>query len=267
MINIILVGACGRMGRAIARVVVNSSQYRLVWAKEAAGHQRIRTMIASEVMVRRGFPEHVKPNSVIVDFSSPQGTVEAVNFAKERNIPLVSGTTGLRESEVKLIHSASSSLPVFYSANMSLGVAVLSRLVKECATVLKGKANAEIVEYHHTGKIDSPSGTALSLAGTIKEAFGDALFVFGRHGRTGPRKKEEIGIHAIRAGGIVGKHDVLFGLPEEVILLSHTALSRDAFARGALEAAKFIVGKEPGYYTMSDLLEERIAHCGSSTAR
>ncbi len=246
MIHIILVGAAGRMGQTLVRLIANSNVYRLVWSKEKSGHNQVKSC----------FPEQVKPKTVIVDFSSPMGTVEAANFAREKNIPLVSGTTGLNENDISILRDISISVPVFYASNMSLGIAILSKLVRQTALYLKGKADTEIIEYHHSRKADAPSGTALSLAKNIQKVQDDTLFVFGRRGRTGPRKKEEIGIHAIRAGNIVGRHDVLFGLPEEIITLSHTTLSRDTFAKGALEAVKFIVNKEPGFYTMDNLLQE-----------
>ena len=258
MINVILVGAGGKMGQAIIALMKESDGFTLFWAKDKIANLPKKSEFSNEMKMNADFPKHIMPDSIVIDFSSPQGTIEAVNFARRFNLPFISGTTGLDEKGLESLKSASSQIPVFYATNMSLGIAVLSRLVKESAGMLKDKADVEIIEYHHRRKLDSPSGTALSLAEIVKEGFGDAFYLFGRQGKTGPRKKNEIGIHSIRAGRIVGRHDVIFALPEEVVVLSHIALTRNVFARGVLEAAKFVITKEAGYYTMSDLLEERI---------
>ncbi|MCP4251612.1 MAG: 4-hydroxy-tetrahydrodipicolinate reductase, partial [bacterium] len=174
----------------------------------------------------------------------------------ERGAAFVSGTTGLSEEQLLVLHLASEKVPVLWSANFSPGMNLLQRLAGVVARELGDGYGIEIVEAHHDRKVDAPSGTALSLAQAVVEATGrdlDQDLVFGRRGTTGSRPERQIGIHALRLGDEVGRHEIHFGGPGETIVLRHTAHSRDAFARGALKAARWIIGQPPGLYTMQDV--------------
>ncbi|MBQ6706464.1 MAG: 4-hydroxy-tetrahydrodipicolinate reductase, partial [Clostridia bacterium] len=169
---------------------------------------------------------------------------------------VVLATTGYTEEQIENIHALSKDVPVFFSANMSLGVNLLSALVEKAAAVLGDSFDIEIVEKHHNQKVDAPSGTALMLANAAKEGLSfEPEYVYERHSVRQKRDKKEIGISAVRAGSIVGEHDVIFGGQDEVITLSHLALSKDIFAHGAINAALFLVGKAPGLYSMKDMLD------------
>ena len=173
-------------------------------------------------------------------------------FAKERKLPLVLATTGQTEEEKTLIRAASEEIPVFLAANYSLGIAVLTDLVKK-ALALYPDAEVEIVEKHHDRKLDAPSGTALALFDAVREVRPGAKAVTGRSG-AGKRQKEDVGIHAVRMGNIVGVHEVMIGTQNETLTLTHQAYSRGVFADGSLKAAAFLIGKKPGLYDMKDLL-------------
>jgi 4-hydroxy-tetrahydrodipicolinate reductase len=188
----------------------------------------------------------------IVDFSHHTKIAEILNFAKERKIPAVIATTGHTEYEAELIKSAASEIPVFFSANMSLGVALLVELAKKTAEAMP-EAEIEIVEKHHNRKLDAPSGTALMIADAIKEVRPTATYNLGRSGQ-GKRESLEIGIHAIRMGNIVGEHEVIVGTANQTITLKHEAHSRALFAEGALAAAAFLIGKGRGSYDMKSLV-------------
>ncbi|MEM6913504.1 MAG: 4-hydroxy-tetrahydrodipicolinate reductase [Pseudomonadota bacterium] len=194
---------------------------------------------------------------VVIDFSSPEGTKAAILWCTEHQVPLVTGTTGLDEAELALIRQASMQVAVVQSGNMSLGITLLKRLVREAAAALPG-FDIEILETHHKHKKDSPSGTALLLGEAAAHARGTALSEaarFARHGRDDTRKADEIGFAVRRGGGIFGEHDVSFMSEGETISLSHQALSREAFAHGAVTAARWVLGKPAGLYGMDDVLD------------
>ena len=193
---------------------------------------------------------------VLIDFSSPEGTVEAVLYCQGKELPLVTGTTGLDDEQQKIVRQASRVIPIVQSGNMSLGVTLLRRLVAEASTALPG-FDIEILETHHRHKKDSPSGTALLLGEAAARARGTTLSErakFSRHGREEKRHPEEIGFAVRRGGGVYGEHEVSFMSEGETVTLGHQALSRDAFARGALTAARWVIGKPPGLYGMDDVL-------------
>ncbi|MEM7740158.1 MAG: 4-hydroxy-tetrahydrodipicolinate reductase [Pseudomonadota bacterium] len=194
---------------------------------------------------------------VVIDFSSPEGTKAASMWCTEHQVPLVTGTTGLDDAEMALIRQASTQVAVVQSGNMSLGITLLKRLVREAAAALPG-FDIEILETHHKHKKDSPSGTALLLGEAAAHARGTALSEaarFARHGRDDARKADEIGFAVRRGGGIFGEHDVSFMSEGETISLSHQALSREAFAHGAVTAARWVRGKPAGLYGMDDVLD------------
>jgi len=188
----------------------------------------------------------------IVDFSHHSVTKDMTAFAVENNIPLVVATTGQTEEERQMIFDAAKRIPVFFAANYSLGIALLIELAKKAAAAMPD-AEIEIIEKHHDRKLDAPSGTALAIANAIREVRPEAEFNLGRSGN-GKRTPQEIGIHAIRMGNIVGEHEVMIGTNNQTITLKHEAHSRALFAEGALAAAQFVTGKPAGLYKMTDLV-------------
>jgi len=194
---------------------------------------------------------------VVIDFASAKAADELLKFSVERQIPVVLCTTGLTEEQLQAVEEASRRVAVLKSANMSLGVNMLLKLLKDAARILAPAGfDIEIVEKHHNRKLDAPSGTALALADSINGALDQEYFYkFDRSQEHKKREKKEIGISAVRGGTIVGDHDVIFAGTDEVITFSHTAYSRAIFGKGAVQAAKFLAGKPAGYYQMSDVIE------------
>ena len=241
--NIILNGAKGRMGRivdAAAAAGGHSVVARVDFGY--AGGEGLRTL-----------DEYQGPADVVIDFSNHAATAQVVDYCTKRGLPVVVATTGQTEEELALIDGAAKTVPVFLSANMSLGVALLANLAKKAAAVFPD-AYIEIIEKHHNQKLDVPSGTALLLARRIKEARPAAEFVIGRH-ENGKRTKAEIGIHSLRLGNEVGVHEIIIATGSETITLKHEAENRSLFAQGALAAAAFIAGKAPGMYDMRSIIE------------
>ncbi len=189
---------------------------------------------------------------VIIDFSHHSATKGLLAFATENKIPLVLATTGQTEEEINLIKEAGGKIPLFFAANYSLGIALLIELAKKTAAVFP-EAEIEIIEKHHNRKVDAPSGTALKIAESLKEVRENATFNCSRSGLA-KRTKEEIGIHAVRMGNIVGDHEVIIGTESQTITLKHEAHSRSLFAEGALTAARFLIDKEAGLYDMKSMI-------------
>lgn len=173
-------------------------------------------------------------------------------------MPAVIATTGLSDEQVAKIHETAKEIPLFFSANMSIGISLISELAAKAARVLEGSFDIEIVEAHHNQKIDAPSGTALMLANSISDALTEKPhYEFDRHSKRQKRDKNEIGIHAIRGGTIVGEHEIIFAGLDEIIKISHSARSKELFAVGAVNAALYLKGKEPGFYSMKQLIDEK----------
>ena len=253
MTNIILSGANGRMGRAISEKAEKSDAVKI-----AAGID-INNFCENPYPVFTDIEKCDVGADVIVDFSHPSAFAGVLAFAKRRRLPLIVATTGLSDSQKEELFAAKSEIPVFYSANMSLGINLLINLCKKTAAVLDGKFDIEIVEKHHRTKLDAPSGTALALADGISEVLKNSPeYVYDRHSVRRVRSRDEIGIHSVRGGSIVGEHEVIFAGADEIISLSHSALSRDVFAEGALAAAEFMKGKPAGLYSMNELIGEMI---------
>lgn len=202
--------------------------------------------------LKKDFSEAEKNVDCVIDFSNPALTKKLLSFVTENRLPVVVATTGHTEAEKAAIIKAAKEIPVFYSSNFSVGIAVLKNFVKKAVAAMPD-ADVEITEIHHNGKADAPSGTAISLAEEIKKARKDAYFTFGRKGNA-VRNKNEIGIHSIRLGNVVGEHEVMIGGKSETIILTHRAADRRVFAEGALKAAKFIINKKNGLFGMEDLL-------------
>lgn len=192
----------------------------------------------------------------VIDFSNPSLLDDLLEFGKKTNTPLVIATTGYDDCQKRKIHDASKECPIFFTYNYSLGVNLLASLAKKAVNVLGSDFDIEIIEKHHNQKIDAPSGTALMLADAINEELDNGMkFEYDRHSKREKRAKNEIGIHAVRGGTIVGEHEIMFAGRDEIITLSHSARSKEIFAVGAVNAAVFMKGKKAGIYEMSDLLK------------
>lgn len=245
MINIILNGACGRMGR---QVYQNAASFDSV---VVAGYDYVSDA-SLPFPVYSSFKSITEKADVIIDFSAPATLKDELDFAVEKKLPVVLCATGYTPDDLALISEAAKSIPVFRSANVSLGVQVLKILCRKAAEMLPG-FDIEIVEKHHNQKKDAPSGTALLLYDAVKKD--DTIPTFGRDGKDCKRVKEEIGLHAIRGGTVAGEHEVGYYGPQETILLTHSAQDRSVFAFGALRCAAFLIGREPGEYNMDDMMK------------
>ena len=261
MVRLLINGAAGRMGKHLVALAAQDPELRLVAAFERPDHPDLGKDAGAVAGIEplgveiaaRGPVEA----DVAVDFSSRESSLEMLRWCPEQGIALVVGTTGLGEEGTALLEAAARRIPCLMAPNMSLGVNLLFSLVGRVAAALGDDYDVEIIEAHHRYKRDAPSGTALRLGERVAEALGRSLeevAVHGRHGLVGERPRPEIGFHAVRAGDIVGEHTVVFGGVGERVELRHVATSRETFARGALRAAKFLVGKPPGAYSMADVL-------------
>ena len=239
--NVIVNGAAGRMGQHMCRVLEEAG-VTLAAAVDRAGGDGIYTSLT----------DYTGPADVVIDFSNHASAKELADYCVSRKLPLVAATTGYTPEEFACLEAAAQSVPVFQSYNMSVGVALVARLGKQAAAILGG-CDVEIVETHHNRKADAPSGTALLLADAVKEKRPDAEYVFGRSGQH-KRQPNEIGIHALRMGNVVGEHEVIFATDSQTIRLKHEAHDRALFAEGALAAANFVVDQPAGFYHMDDLL-------------
>lgn len=241
--RIIINGAGGRMGKALAAMVQNSPDITVVGAVDPFVN---RPEILSDLQL-------CPDADCIIDFSNHAGIAPLMDYAVEKGLPVVVCTTGHTPEELACIRQAAKQIPVFHSGNMSVGIALLTRLARETAKMFPD-ADIEIVESHHNQKLDVPSGTALMLAKAVQEARPDATLLVGRH-ENGKRQKNEVGIHSLRMGNTVGIHEVIVNTGTQVITLKHEAQDRSLFAEGALTAAAFIAGKTPGLYDMKDLVK------------
>ena len=251
--NIILTGACGRMGRTVARLAEKNDDMVI-----SAGVDTASPADPVSFPVFSTFEEITQDADALIDFSGPALLAPLLDFCMSRSLPAVIASTGFDDEGRHAIRNASEQIAVFYSANMSIGISLITALAREAARVIGLTSDIEIVERHHSLKADSPSGTALALADAVSEEIpGSMEFVYGRHDTDSRRASNEIGIHSVRGGTIVGDHEVMFLRPDEEVVISHHAYSRDIFAQGALAAARFIVQQSPGLYSMSDLISDR----------
>ena len=243
--KIIVNGVNGRMGREVAKLLNDASNdFELVAGVD---------VFSDSDDVYKKLSDYDGPADCVIDFSNHVATKELLNYCISRKLPVVIATTGHTKEENDLIENAADKIPVFFSANMSLGVALLASLARTVAKTMRG-ANIEIVEKHHNRKLDVPSGTALLIAKEIKQELQDYELLVGRH-ENGKRPEKEIGIHSLRLGNIVGEHEVIVATDSQVITLKHEAQSRSLFAEGAVDAAKFLYTKQPGLYNMKDLVK------------
>ncbi len=249
MVKIFLSGCNGRMGQVIISCVAARDDCEIVGGADIFNEQKNGFPVYSDIKEFDGECD------VIIDFSNPAALGGLLEFCLDKKVPAVLATTGYSEQQKQQISEASKTVPIFYTANMSIGVNLIAELCKRAATVLEDDFDIEIVEAHHNQKLDAPSGTANMLADAVMEGCNNKKeLVYDRHERRKKREKDEIGMHAIRGGTIVGEHSVIFAGRDEIITVSHSARSREIFAVGALNAALFMVGKPSGIFNMGDLI-------------
>jgi 4-hydroxy-tetrahydrodipicolinate reductase len=254
-------GICGRMGQRIAQLAHEDKVFVIAAALDAPGHSQLGRDVGEltglgklGVSVRADLPL-ITHLDVLIDFSTPEGTMAVLPVCVQRRIPLIVATTGHSAAQREQIEAAAHDTALLLAPNMSLSVNLLMKLVRQAAETLRDKGfDVEILERHHRFKKDAPSGTALYFARIVQEAMGQTHLQHGREGLVGVRPSNEIGVHAIRVGDNVGEHTILFSTLGETLELTHRAHTRDCYVRGALQAAKFLAGRQPGRYTMNDVL-------------
>ena len=249
MIRILISGICGHMGKNVLELVCADAQ------TECACGIDLKAGTLGGVPVYSSFADVTEKIDVVIDFSSAANLDNVLAFARKTGAAVILAATGYTPVQLAQIDAAAKEIPLFKTANLSVGINLLQKLVKQAAAFLGESFDIEIVEKHHNLKKDAPSGTALMLAESANEAFaGEKEYVYGREGMVGARQSREIGIHAVRGGTIVGEHEVMFAGDDEIVTLSHSARSKRVFAAGAVRAAKFMAGKHAGKYDMQDVL-------------
>lgn len=250
MVKVIMHGCNGKMGKIISELIEKDSEIEIVAGIDPFNGGN------NSYPVYPTIDECNIEADVVIDFTIAKAVDNLLLYCENKKLPLVLCTTGLSDEQLNMANEVSKKIPLLRSANMSLGINTLFKLLKEAAAVFSPAGfDIEIVEKHHNLKVDAPSGTALALADSVKEALDDDYYyVFDRSTERKMRDKKEIGISAVRGGTIVGEHEVIFAGIDEVIEFKHTAYSKSVFAKGAIEAAKFLAGKEPGFYNMQDVI-------------
>ena len=249
MVNILLCGSEGKMGRAVKNAAEGSDICITACVDPFLKGVETENAFSSFDDVKGSY-------DCIIDFSHPSVTDSLIAYAKRTKTPAVICTTGLSDEQIAQIENLSKESAVFFSANMSLGVNLLVELCKKAALLLGEDFDIEIIEKHHNQKVDAPSGTALMLANEINKACDEKYdYVYDRQSVRKKREKTEIGIHAVRGGNIVGEHEVIFAGRDECVSLKHSATSKEVFAVGAINAARFLKGKTSGFYNMKDLIK------------
>ena len=254
MIRIIMNGCNGKMGQVISALVAEDAETQMVAGIDISDSGRNPYPVFTDI------EECDVEADCLIDFSTASAVDKVLAYCTERRLPCVLCTTGLVEEQVKKVEEAAAKVAILRSANMSLGINLLLKMLKSASKVLANAGfDMEIVEKHHNLKLDAPSGTALALADSINEELGNEYeYVYDRSTRREMRPKKEIGISAVRGGTIVGEHDVIFAGADEVVTFSHTAFSKAVFGKGAVQAAKFLAGQSAGLYQMSDVIDARI---------
>ena len=248
MIKVLINGCNGKMGQEVAKQVDKTEGFTVL-----SGVDRLDTG-DNKFPVYTSYENITEMPDIIIDFSVPEATFKALEFASKNNIPIVIATTGFTDEQTNKIKEYSKTIPIFKSANMSFEINLMAKIVAQMATLIND-ADIEIVETHHNRKIDAPSGTALLLADSINSALDNKMnYEYNRHAKREKRSKNEIGIHSIRGGNIVGKHTVSFYSDDEYFEITHNVSSRSVFAKGAVKAADFLVHKAPGLYDMNNLI-------------
>lgn len=249
MVGVILHGCNGRMGQMLSELISKDEEMTVVAGIEPSGEAK------NDYPVYKSFDELKETADVIIDFSTASAIDSLLDYCEKTHTPLVLCSTGLSEAQLDRVERLAKVSAVLVSANMSLGINVLLKLLKNVTKTLYGNGfDIEIVEKHHNQKLDAPSGTALALADVMKDELDDISYNLDRTKVRKKRERNEIGISAVRGGTIVGEHEVIFAGTDEVIEIKHTAYSRAIFAKGAMSAAKFLKGKSAGKYNMSDVI-------------
>ena len=250
MVNVIMHGCCGRMGQIISGLVASDENVNIIAGVDIVDNGN------NSYPVFTNIKDCDVAADVIIDFASAKAVDALLDYVEERQIPVVLCTTGLSEEQLARVEEVSKKVAVLKSANMSLGINTLFKVLKSVAPMLaEAGFDIEVVEKHHHFQLDAPSGTAIALADAVNESLPEKYdYKFDRSADRKQRPKNEIGFSAVRAGTIVGEHDVIFAGEDEVITFSHTAYSRSVFGKGAIEAAKFLSGKPAGYYSMKDVI-------------
>lgn len=252
MVSVVISGANGHMGKVINSVISERNDCKVI-----AGIDVVTEKYADFPIVSAPSELSQKPD-VIIDFSHPSALDKLLDYCLSTGTAIVIATTGYTEEQIAKIKKASEQIPVFFTFNMSLGINLLIKLAKTAAEILGDQFDIEILEKHHNRKLDAPSGTAIMIANSINETLDNRCqYVYDRHSQRKKRDKNEIGIHSVRGGTIVGEHDVIFAGRDEVITLSHHAASREVFAVGSVNAAVFISGRSAGLYDMAALLDSK----------
>ena len=247
MLKVIVNGCLGKMGKVLTRCVQEDDELELVCGVSFNPTETTNYKIYNKMS------DVQETADVIIDFSHHSALDDVLSFALKTKTPLVIATTGYNDEELNKIKEASKIIPIFLSFNMSLGINVLLKLIKESTKLLEG-FDIEVIEKHHNKKFDAPSGTAVMITNTIKEVLPNIKNNYGRYGRNSKREENEIGIHAIRGGTIVGEHSIIYAGHDEILELKHTAQSKDIFAKGSIAAAKYLVNQNAGYYNMDNML-------------
>ena len=250
MVKIIMHGCCGHMGQVISQIVKDDADAQIVAGIDPFDNGKM------EYPVYKSLEDCKEEADVVIDFASAKAEDALLDYCGAHKLPVVVCTTGLSEEQLQKVAETAKKTAVLKSANMSLGINTLLNLLKSAAKVLaEAGFDMEIVEKHHKHKLDAPSGTALALADSMNEALGNAYhYTYDRSDRREERDPKEIGISAVRGGNIVGEHEVIFAGTDEVIEFKHTAYSKAVFGKGAVQAAKFLAGREPGLYDMQDVI-------------
>jgi len=264
MVACAVVGATGRMGQHVCRLLSQADDFAIAGATETPGSRHIGQSLTEAIglpdepgLIAGSLDDLRAPIDVIIDFTFPEVTMRTVEFARANSVRTVIGTTGFSEEQMRVIQQATCDFACVCAPNMSLGVNTLFKLVRDVALVLHEGYDAEVLEIHHRHKKDAPSGTAVRIGRILAEAWGrdyQRTAVFERNGIIGERTRDEIGMQTLRAGDVVGEHTVLFGGIGERLELIHRAQSRDCFAQGALQAARWLAGRPAGLYDMQDVL-------------
>jgi 4-hydroxy-tetrahydrodipicolinate reductase len=249
MINVLISGANGRMGKKVYEACLRDNEIFAVCGVDLVDGNN------GELKIYSSFSNVAEKVDVIIDFSSRANLNNVLEFCLKTGAKAILCATGMTDEDIALIKETSKKVALFRSSNMSLGINILVNLIKQASLALKGY-DIEIIEKHHNKKVDSPSGTALMMSGAVKEVLPDKYEIFGREGFVGKRTENEIGVHAVRGGNIVGEHDILFIGENEVITLSHSASDRAMFAEGAIKAAKFMSKQSCGLFDMQDVIKE-----------
>lgn len=248
--KIIISGICGKMGKILLNCAKENSDIEVVAGIDRVGSEDT----SSGIRIFSSFSMYnFEQPDVIIDFSSRGALVDILQYATKNLIPTVLATTGYNLDDLMLIDKASKDIPIFKSGNMSNGVAALINLVKKACSLVGEISDIEIVETHHNQKSDAPSGTALMIAEAIKSSIPNRSINVGRDESSGKRDVNEVGMHSIRGGSVVGKHEIMFLMNNELITITHEAESKTVFAYGSIKAASFLIGKNPGLYSLLDM--------------